>query len=328
MKALHKILIVGTTFVLAATTGHVMQNSALYGLDPAAQPSFDPGAAKAPDVAEAAGGPGAVFPGSEAGERLPDLPMPAAGPRLGASPDLAQALPPAEEPASPGFDLDARPPSCAAPTLRAAPAASASVHLTVHAPCAPGALVKIRHEGLRLPVRLSETGDWSGIVPAMASDARFSLEMPGTNGPEVTLAVPDLAEVNRVAILSGSADGMALHGYEYGALPGGVGDVSAQAPRAPETAYGGWMAVFADPEAAMRTEIYTAPATMTDIRMTLETEVTPGNCGRDLAGAGARVLRGTGEAESWIDLSMPDCADASGLVVMPLPDFPLNVAAR
>ncbi|SOB95115.1 hypothetical protein [Rhodobacter maris] len=325
MKALHKIIIVGTTFVLAAATGHVMQNSARYGLDAAPQPSVGPGVPALPETPAVAR---TLPPGAAAEERIPDLPMPAAGPRLDALLDLARGLPPAQEPASPGFSQDEKPNACARPALRAAPAASAGVELSLSAPCIPGALVTIRHEGLRLPVRLSETGHWSGIVPAMTTKARFAVELPNEPGPEATLAVPDLATVNRVAILSMASDRMTLHGLEYGSQPGGAGDVSAQVPRAPETAYGGWMAVFEDREFSMRTEIYTAPAGMSDIRMTLETEVTPGNCGRDLAAAGSRVLRGLSEPEAWIDLSMPDCDDVTGLVVMPLPDFPVDVAAR
>ena len=62
-------------------------------------------------------------------------------------------------------------------------------------------------------------------------------------------------------------------------------------------------------------------------RLVLEAPVTPESCGKDLQGA---VLRPVGSRTEQVPLSlaMPDCGDGDGAVMMPLPGFPLAVAAN
>ena len=306
MRPIHKIAMVCTTFVLAAATGHVMQTAAPEG--PRADPSQPVTAA--------------VMPGARGHLAAPALSLPRLTGPVMRRPAAEAALGPLPQ------DIETAPGACAAPQLQAALAPGASVRLTVLAPCHPGALAEIRHAGLRLPVRLSEGGGWSGLVPAFAEQALFQLGLPGaTATATVTLAVPTLPTVNRIAVILPPASGAELHGYEYGAAPGSIGDVSAAAPRDAETRLGGWITSFGQPGAAQAVQIYSAPAAMADLSLVLEAPVTPESCGKDLQGAVLRPV-GTRTEQVPLSLAMPDCGDGEGAVMMPLPGFPLAVAAN
>ncbi|MBZ4020925.1 hypothetical protein CKO11_00430 [Rhodobacter sp. TJ_12] len=331
MKPLHKIILVGTTFVLAAATGHVMQNSAQYGLEPGtAAPQQAAQSAQAAPVQLA-----------RQVRAAPDLPMPPAMrapgrlPDLGALPqDGAQtggfaAIAPAANTTDPsGTDTaEAAEPACAAPQLTAEAAPMASVRLTVVAPCQPSLATDIRTEGLRLPIVLSDEGRWSGIVPALSTEAVYAVMLPkGTMPAMAQVAVPDVAEVNRIAITIGNAPGFALHGYEYGSMPDGAGDVSLANPRDAMTALGGWMMAFDAPGARMPVQIYTVPASMSDVRLALELPVTAQTCGGTKVGAVLRQMAGRIEDDTVLRLEMPACDDGGGYVLMPLPDFPVSLA--
>lgn len=310
MKPIHKIAMVCTTFVLAAATGHVMQTAAPEGMR-----------AELPQPVTAA-----VMPGARVhlAERAPAAAL--SPPRLTVPAMRRPAMEPALGPLP--QDTGAAPAGCAAPQLQAELAAGASVRLTVLAPCHPGALAEIRHAGLRLPIRLSDQGGWSGPVPAFAEQAVFQLGLPGGGAaPQVALAVPTLPTVQRIAVILASESGAQLHGDDDGATPGSIGDVSAATPRAAETRLGGWVSSFNPRGAAQAVQIYSAPAAMSDLRLVLEAPVTPESCGKDLQGT---VLRQLGKAtdQAQLSLAMPDCGDGDGAVMMPLPGFPLAVAAN
>ncbi|TKD18179.1 hypothetical protein FBT96_11255 [Rhodobacter capsulatus] len=310
MKPIHKIAMVCTTFVLAAATGHVMQTAAPEGLHAgSARPvtaAVMPGARV--HLAEVAPAPALVLPKLT----VPAMRRPAAEAALGPLPQ----------------DSGVAPTGCAAPQLQAELAPGASVRLTVLAPCHGAEPAEIRHAGLRLPIRLSDDGGWSGLVPAFAEQAVFALGLPGEGtAPQVALRVPTLATVNRLAVTFAPETGLQLHGYEYGAAPGSIGDVSVALPRAADTPLGGWITSFGPPGAAQAVQIYSAPAAMSDIRLVLEAPVTPQTCGKDMAGS---VLRQLGKAtdQAQLSLAMPGCDDGEGAVMMPLPGFPLAVAAN
>lgn len=317
MKPLHKIALVCTTFILAAATGHVMQNSARFGLTSDQVPPPMAGTPQSPAEPVAL----AAEPEVHVAQ-VPGLTAPA--PRLQVVETDTVTLPQDDPAPATGFAQ----PACAAPTLSAASAPSASVQLTLEAPCLSGQWATIRHEGLTLPIRLSTNGDWSGLVPAMAPEARLSVALPDGTQLNAVQAVTGLANLNRYVLSAEGPAALQLHGYEYGSGAGGEGDVSAAMPRTADTPLGGWMAVFDDPEAGTQVQIYSAPAEMADIRLQAEAEITPQSCGKDLRAQAQRLLKGSAEAPAPITLAMPDCGDGEGVVVMALPDFPLNVAAN
>ncbi|PYF11761.1 hypothetical protein C8J30_10271 [Rhodobacter viridis] len=316
MKPLHKIALVCTTFVLAAATGHVMQNSVPEGQMASPVPSASepvtlqqarPAARSEVHLAEAALAP-------------PPLPRPE---MRGPAVDAALGPLPEDSPAqSHGFAK----PACAEPQLRGEPAPGGSVLLTVSAPCEAGQKAEIRHEGLRLPIQLSAEGGWQGIVPAFAPEALFLLRLDRIGlPPMVTVTVPEVADYNRIAVITAAQTGVQLHGYEYGAEPGSIGDVWQQAPRTPDTRNGGWMASYSVPGEVMAVQIYSAPIAMSDIDLVLDAPVTEKTCGQNVTGVVLRKL-GKGSDDAMLAIAMPDCGDGEGSVLMQLPEFPLSVA--
>jgi hypothetical protein len=316
MKPLHKIAMVFTTLLLAAATGHVMQSAAPGGTEApapepaaAAQPQPDPQSNPQPEQQLA-----------RTAEHLPALGLPPMRKPLPA-PGMGP-LPQDSAHQASGF----APQTCAPPQIALEPAASASVRLSLAAPCLAGQTATIHHAGLALPITLSAAGDWSGIIPALLPQARFSVALADGTTLEATQAVTGLADLNRIALVTGARTPVQLHSFEYGSGHGGAGDVNPADPRSPDTPLGGWMAVFASATAQPQVQIYTAPASMADLRLELEAGVDPASCGKDLTAEAHRLLRGVAEVPAEITLAMPDCNDGDGTVVMQLPDFPIAVA--
>lgn len=329
MKPLHKIILVGTTFVLAAATGHVMQNPNSFGL--AGQTANVLPGLEVQNVQNVAN----IVPAGvqvsglqiEGLARLPD-----AAPLRAPAADQATGPLPSDTASEAGFavELNGAPPALASctdkPELLWESVPSASLHLTLRAPCAGGEVVALHHEGLALPVALSAQGEWSGVVPALASPAVITLALPDGSTLAAEQAVPALEKVNRV-VLAGSAQmPFVLHGLEYGSAFNAAGDVQPLAPRTADTPLGGWMAAFAAPGADSFVQIYSAPVELTDLRLEVEAAVSADFCGVDAQATVRRLMAGKAEAPAALSIALPDCTDATGAVLMRLPDFPLSVA--
>ncbi|MGD9916795.1 MAG: hypothetical protein AB7U46_02165 [Paenirhodobacter sp.] len=328
MKPLHKILMVSTTFMLAAATGHVMQNPEAFGI--AARGNGQPGAVVGGDLGlenitpvanvEQPGKAVLVSGLSIEGEaQLPQLPAMRA-PQ--ADPAIA-ALPADTDPETPGFASD-----CAAPVLSLGAATQGAVRLDLDAPCAAGATVTIRHEGLALPVTLDATGGWHGLVPALAQEARFEADLPGGKTLAAIEEVNDLGTLNRVVLSWTGPAQLALNAFEYGSGYGGAGHVAPTTPRNADTPLGGWMTGFSGGSEQAHVQVYTAPASLTDVHFDLEAAVDAQSCGQDLQADLRRLIGGKAEAPMALSIAMPDCDDAEGAVMMPLPDLPVSVAAN
>jgi len=315
MKPLHKIVMVFTTLLLAATTGHVMQSAVPERSADPVVPSPEPvaGAPSAPAL------PAAAPAFAQSRHRAPNLDTPKMrAPLADSTPD---AIPLDSLAEAKGFAA----PGCAAPMLETRATASASVAVTLAVPCLGGQKARIRHEGLTLPITLAADGHWRGTVPALATEAHLTVMLPDGTELAATQAVSGLKEVNRIAVATGGLRGVQLHGLEYGSGPDGPGDVNPRAQRAPDTPMGGWLAVFEDD--ATQVQIYSAPASMSDVRLELTAAVGPDTCGKDVHAEARRLLRGVAEAPAEIIVAMPACDDGDGMVLVPLPEFPLNLAA-
>ncbi len=329
MKPLHKIIMVGTTFVLAAATGHVMQNPTQFGLRakapaPELQARFD-----LANVQQVANVEPALAPAKVTGLQIEGIPQLPAMPQMQGLADDPGLGPLPSDDSSPvaGFA-----PGCEMPQIGVVAGASASVTVSLSAPCHAEQQVTIRHEGLSLPVQLSERGDWSGLIPALAEVALFEVDLPDGTILSASQPVNDLAAVNRIALSwQGPAD-FRLHAFEYGSGYGDAGDVNSLSPRGADTTLGGWMVAYDDAATGGQVQIYSAPAAMNDIRLELDATVSAANCGQDLGAEVRRLVAGKPEAMVPLRLAMPDCeGSAGGLdggVVMALPDFPMAVASN
>lgn len=307
MRQMRNVIMVGATFLLAAATGHVMQTTAedgLYGagasLPRAAAASLTITGAQIASVAE-----------------LPQLSQRAIAPDLG-----APALP-RDVSATVGFSG-----ICAPADLKVQAVEHALLQADVHAPCLAGQPVEVAHEGLRFTAVLDGQGEWHGLLPALATQAVVTVQIAGGAQIGASVAVPGVEAINRIVLSWQGAGDMHLNVFERGAGFGDAGHIHAAAPRTPDTPLGGYLLAYGDLRDGARAEVYTAPATMTDLRFELDAPVGQHSCGRDLGGALQRVLAATAEPAARLILSLPDCSDAGGDVVMALPDLPVSVAAN
>ncbi len=285
------------TFVLAATTGHVMQN----GVDYAARLRGQPAIAPVADAVGASALAGAVITplraDTAASLPLPDLPV-AIVPRLATGPHIA--APPRADAALPGTvvrhnDLDLSPfgLSCQAPSLVAVARPGGLLAVTLTASCNPSEPVTIRHGGLSITGRTSTAGLLSVDLPALAPVARVVAELASGAGAETDTEVPGIAGLTRVVLSHDRAIPLRLSGNAPGSDLRTIRNADAQA------------------------EIYSASALVPSDRLAIEAEVTAQSCGRTIE---ASLLVGSGTPIP-VQIAMPGCDALGDRVVLRL-DLP------
>lgn len=328
MKNAKHVMTIAATFLVAAATGHMMQNSneigarlrgdplpgsvgAALGVTGITPVSSQPGTeGAAPRVAS--GGAGTSFP------PVPMIRLPA---------DLEL----------PGMDLAADAPSggfahvCArAPTLSLSAAPDAFVAVEIDAPCAANSPFTLNQGAIGFTGQTDAAGKWQGAVPALGPEARIEAVFPDGLRTTAALSVPGAAALNRVALSWDADPAIGLHVFEAGATVAQTGHVSATAPRVAGTTLGGYLTVLGDEEApAPRfAQIYSAPAGLAEIALEFVAPVNEATCGTDLEAVSQRSLGGRGEDPVAIRVAMPDCDAIGDAVVMRLPALPLVFAAR
>ncbi|MBW6506453.1 MAG: hypothetical protein K0B00_06850 [Rhodobacteraceae bacterium] len=236
----------------------------------------------------------------------------------------APALPAPPRHAQPP-EVFATAPACAAAVLTVSPAPQAMLAVQLQAPCQPGARVELRHGGLAVAVQTDVTGSYTGLLPALAREARLEVTLPDGARLAARVRIGDIASVERVALLSGATGALHLHAFENGAGFGDAGHRSAAAPGAPGQGTGGYLTLLGDAGATppLLAEVYTAPAGLPPAQLAVQADVSAATCGTDLGGI---VLRMGGAAQLALTLAMPACDGIDGAVLLPLPDVPLALA--
>ena len=275
------------------------------------------GAAQDPaDATPAAKFPGMPRPPQDA---IMPAPLPQNGPSLQSrmaltTPAPAPAAPVRSEPARNEFGL-----SCGV-ILTATPKDAAMVGVTLTAPCRGDERFTLRHGDLSFAARMTRLGTFVADVPALGRDAVFSVTFADGERTTTEATVPLAEDVDRVVLQSRDQTGLQIHALEFGADYGQAGHIWSGNPRNPVDAAregGGFITVLGDSSLtdAQTAEIYTFPANTRNrdgvVRLSIEAEVTAGNCGREITGQ--TLQNGTaGSAEPVaLTLSVPDC-DAIG----------------
>lgn len=282
-----KFGMVAATFVLAAAAGQYMQSG-----DAAATAALAPRAVPRPAVA-------AVAPAAMA--------MPAV-------PELAHVTPVSFTLAADASDADriaAAAPDCR-PRITLDPAPGAMLALRLLAPCSAGERVVVQSNGLSFTGQTDAAGRLALALPAMHDPAVVTVRLPGGARASATAAVPELAELHRVALQWVAPDAFRLAALQFGAAYGSAGEVSAARPgqpAAPAEATGGFLTELGDAEGLrpMRAEVYTVPRALTragKVAVTVEAPVTLATCGRKLHGQFLVVGR---SEPTEVVLAMPAC---------------------
>ena len=299
------------TFVVAITTGFVMQNgdalaSKFSSTEPLAQPEQ-----KAPLVV-------AQIDETEGAIPVTNSPM------LADQSGLADRVNSSEQNyASPKLpsdqDISALGMACDV-TLNATNAPGAMVALDFNAPCHVNETVMIRHQGLVFTGVTSDIGQFKLQVPALAMEANFDVELIDGNTISATTNVPDIASYDRVAVQWTGASGLRIHALEMGADYGGRGHVWAEAPQSVAMAIqarGGYITELGniDFPGAKHAEVYSFPTGEIHksgvVRLSVEAEVTAKTCGKDIEAQALQSGVEGGISIVDLSLSMPAC-DAIG----------------
>lgn len=213
----------------------------------------------------------------------------------------------------------------------AVPADMAQVDLSVTAPCFGNARVTVHHNGMMFTDTTDSEGVMRVSVPALNDNAVFIVEFDNGKAAVAMTDVPDLDAFERVVVQWSGNNGFQVHAREFGATYGQTGHVWSGASETDST---GRIQRLGDPDTLVPqlAEIYTFPRNQSaqagTVALTVETEVTAANCGRDVA-AQSLELRGQAELRTRdLVLSMPNCSAVGDFLVLNNLVEDLKIAAK
>ncbi len=322
------ILMAGGTLVFALSIGFVMQYGGKYQRPEPQQAAM---IAPAPVIAAR------VAPRVETPEPLPirDIVLTSAQtPDIARRPELPQPVTQQDSTPLDDLTLPAAPADPVAPelgcdiTATATPAPLAHAALTVTAPCLPNERVTIHHSGMMFTEVTDADGALTVSIPALSARPIFIADFGEGRGAVATAQIPDLDAFDRVVVQWAGAAGFQIHAREYGAGYGDRGHVwSGGAQGAGQvTALG-----TSDVLAPKRAEVYSIPAadsTPGTIALSIETEVTQDNCGRDISAQTLELREGQSLRTRDVKLSMPNCAAIGDFLVLNNLVDDLKIAAK
>ncbi|WP_108483828.1 translocase [Oceaniglobus ichthyenteri] len=213
-------------------------------------------------------------------------------------------------------------PDCT-PRLTSALMPGAMVRLSATAPCAPGALVKLRHGGVLFDMVADAAGRLDVDIPALSEIAVFEAEISGQT-LRTTVAIPDFDTYQRITLQWQGQTGLQIHAREFGATHGSDGHIWVDAPGTAQRAIrarGGFITRLGDDtlQDGHSAEIYVFPTEMTlrtgTIRLSVQTMVDAYTCGTTVHGH-AMQPGGDGKmAQTALTVEIPAC-DAIGDILV------------
>lgn len=328
-----RILTVGTTFFLAAATGHVMQNGLTLGsLTPDAPGATSPAVETPATDSVALDMPATLVP-VRSETALPEFPAApvttlSSGTLLAARMDAV-----ADSYQIPATDADAQYSvfgiPCGASGLSLSVGARGLLTARLSAPCHPSERVIFTHAGLSFAMLTDAAGMAEVVIPAMTRDATVEAAFVDDAPLTAQRTVPELDRLRRFAI-SGGGD-LRLNVYEDGAAHGAAGHYSAAVPGDPAVPGGASVVTLGDPEVDLPiiAQVYTASAAATAISVEAEAEVTAMNCAQTVKAHVISMAAGQIALRETLSQSMPACDAVGDLVIAPLPgwDGPMTLAA-
>ena len=248
------------------------------------------------------------------------------------TPDLAGKPMVEAAPTAPETQIKATVPAAPVPSAKALPnteaadacpislelsnADNALIAITLVAPCHADERVVLKHAGLTVTAKTTLTGALFTDMPALLQDASVEVMFRDNTSVAASVAVPEMATLNRFAVQWQQDDAFQLHGFEDGSEFDGPGDVSAASPHLPVTgapAKGGFLTLLGDAstDLPMLAQVYTYPKdSKIKPEIVVEAAVTEATCGREVLGQTLLTTAGTVKV-SDMSLAMPDC-DAVG----------------
>ena len=209
-------------------------------------------------------------------------------------------------------------------SAHAIPKKMATVELSIHAACFPNHRLTIHHNGMMFTDVTDHVGNLTRNVPALTENAVFVVELANGKGTVTMARVPTIRDVDRVVLQWAGQSDLQVHALEFGASYGEQGHVWSGAPpkedASPPTggqvvklgATGSW--------ASRRAEVYSFPVAAISrqgqVRVSIETEVTSQNCGRDVLAQSVVIRGGAKPRTRELVLSIPGCSAIGDFLVL------------
>lgn len=215
-------------------------------------------------------------------------------------------------------------PDCS-PRLELIAQPGAMIGLTLLAPCNPQERVVLRHEGLAITGRTTQSGAYFASVPAFAVAAQVEIAFASGDTATASIDIPEAAKLHRFGVQWQDADDFQLNAFENGAGYNQPGHISAAYTGTPGD--GGFLTILGDSttDLPLLAEVYTFGADpKADI--VIEAAVTQGTCGREILGETLKVVSGLVETTDLI-LAMPECDAIGDILVLKNPEQDMKLAA-
>lgn len=212
----------------------------------------------------------------------------------------------------------------------AQPAAMVRLSLTS---CQAQVRVTLHHNGMMVQAMTDADGALDITLPALANPALYIAEFPDREGAVADVAVPSLADYDRIVLQWRGDAGFLLGAQEFGADFGSTGHRHRDNPgtlAATLAQESGLWTDHGDPT-ALRAEAYTFPraARREDaVRFSIEAQVTTANCGREIAAQSLQVMGGAGLEVRELTLAMPDCSAVGDYILLKNMAEDLKIAAN
>lgn len=194
---------------------------------------------------------------------------------------------------------------------------NAMVALELAAPCAPNVAAKIHHNGMIFKTLLDDQGLTRLSLPALNQNSVFIVEVGSEYRDTAVIQVPDVAKFDRVVLQWEGHGGFELHAREFGAAYGEDGHIWSGA----EQSGVGSVYRLGDPDAfsPMFAEVYSFPKDANgpngQVQLTVEAEVSAGNCNRTIAAQTLDLRGGVLQGRDLV-LNMPACNAVGDFLVL------------
>lgn len=208
-------------------------------------------------------------------------------------------------------------------TAAARPGAMVAVSMT--APCQPNERLTVHHNGVMFSAATDASGQLDLMVPALAADAVFILAFANGDGAVAQAQVDDIDQYDRTILQWRGPAGFQLHAREFGAnygTPGHVWSGSEQTITGIASGENGYVQRLGHAGGAepLMAEVYTYPSGQTkrsgSIDLSVEAEVTPDNCGREIEAQTLERDRTGGIKTRDLTLAVPGCGAIGSFLVL------------
>ncbi|MGY6534838.1 MAG: hypothetical protein ACXIVG_05775 [Pararhodobacter sp.] len=252
------------------------------------------------------------------GSRLPRTP-PGTGDAARETSDPVTAPTDTDTAVTADVPLLAEPDPCAV-WLVVTPADAAMLDTSVYAPCHAGARADFDHAGLHFSVPVGDDGQIQLMIPALRVDARVTLTLPDGSTAEDAVAVPDMADHDRL-VLGWTGDAiLSLHAHADGAPFGTEGHIHAGFTGAPGQAPYGFLKILGDAgmENPAQAQVYTFPSGMRAgsgrVEIGAEAVVNAQSCGTEISAQTLLSHGGEAGAGRRVTFALPTCDGIDGFL--------------